>query len=159
MCDLMHDLAKSVVRSFIATLDANNINFDGKTGHVSFVGDCNAINSSISTSLICVKQVGYEHFFCLDLQYNAKIDCDAIFSSFKFLCMLDLSYRKLYCVPSSIERYLKHWRYLDLSQNYFKKLLDSITCWHNLQKLGPRLVCEMSIPLRNKIVIIRNKRE
>jgi hypothetical protein len=51
MRDLMHDLAKSVVRSFIATLDANNINFDGKTGHVSFVGDCNAINSSISTSL------------------------------------------------------------------------------------------------------------
>jgi hypothetical protein len=108
MCDLMHDLAKSVVRSFITTLDANNINFDGKTGHVSFVGDCKAINSSISISISLCKATRIRTFLCVDLHYNAKIDCDAIFSSFKFLRMLDLSYRKLYCVPSSIERYLKH---------------------------------------------------
>jgi hypothetical protein len=102
MRDLMHDLAKSVLRSFISTLDANNINFDGKTSHVSFVGDCNAINPSISTSLYKASRI--RTFLYLDLYYNAKIDCDAIFSSFKFLCVLDLSYRKLYFVPSSIER-------------------------------------------------------
>jgi hypothetical protein len=67
--------------------------------------------------------------------YKYKIDCDELFSSFKFLRMLDLSRRYLDSVPSSIKE-LKHLKYLDLSDNMeMKKLPDSITSLHNLQTL------------------------
>jgi hypothetical protein len=57
MHDLMHDLAKSVVGLLIATFDDNNTYVDGRTPHVSFVGDCNAIISLISTSLCIASRI------------------------------------------------------------------------------------------------------
>jgi Leucine-rich repeat (LRR) protein len=67
--------------------------------------------------------------------YELKIDCDQFFSSFKFLRLLDLSYRNLDSVPSSIGE-LKHLRHLDLFRNVkMKKLPNSITKLHNLQTM------------------------
>jgi len=128
MHDLMHDLALSVAGSLIATLDDKKRNVDKKTRHVSLlVGYDRHISSLCEASRM-------RTFLCLnDIKY--EIDCDELFSSFKFLRMLDLSHRNLHYVPSSIGE-LKHLRYLNLSENrYMKKLPDSITRLHNLQTL------------------------
>jgi len=128
MHDLMHDLAISVAGSLIATLDYKKTNVDKKNRHVSLlVGYDRHISSLYEASrmrtILWLKNYKYE------------IDCDQLFSSFKFLRMLDLSYRKLDSVPSSIGE-LKHLRHLDLSGNHkMKKLPDSITSLHNLQTL------------------------
>ncbi|XP_059461414.1 putative disease resistance protein RGA3 [Corylus avellana] len=128
MHDLMHDLAISVAGSLIATLDDKERNLDGKTRHVSLlVGYDKPISSLCEASRIRT------FLFLNDLMY--KIDCDELFSSFKFLRMLDLSCRDLDYVPSSIGE-LKHLRCLDLSLNEnIKKLPDSITRLQNLQEL------------------------
>jgi len=129
MHDLMHDLAADVAGSLITTLDDKKRKVDEKTRHVSLlVGYDRNISSLYEASRM-------RSFFCLnDIKY--EIDCDEFFSSFKFLRMLDLSYRNLDYVPSSIGE-LKHLRYLDLSFNMnMKKLPDSITRLHNLQTLS-----------------------
>jgi len=123
MHDLMHDLTLLVAGSLITTLDDKKRNVDEKTRHVSFVGYyesslCNA--RRIRTFLFGVK---------------AEIDCDAIFSSNKFLRVLDLHGGDLHFLPSSIGK-LKHLRYLDLSWNFeLEKLPNSITRLQNLQTL------------------------
>jgi Leucine-rich repeat (LRR) protein len=130
---LMHDLAKSVAGSLIATLGDEETNIDERTRHVSFVGDYVAIFSSISTSFCKASRL--RTFLCLhDQDFEGKIDYDALFSSFKFLRLLDLHRRGLGFVPSSISK-LKHLRYLDLSENNIKKLPNSITRLQNLQTL------------------------
>jgi Leucine-rich repeat (LRR) protein len=128
MHDLMHDLALSVAGSLIATLDDKKTNVDEKTRHVSLlVGYDRHISSLFEASRIRTL------LYLSDDKY--EIDCDELFSSFKFLRMLDLSNRNLDSVPSSI-RELKHLRYLDLSNNQkMKKLPDSINRLHNLQTL------------------------
>ncbi|XP_059439203.1 putative disease resistance protein RGA1 [Corylus avellana] len=130
MHDLMHDLAISVVGSLIATLDDKERNLDEKTRHVSLLGYNKPISSLCEASRIRT------FLFLYDRKYlNYKIDCDELFSSFKFLRMLDLSFRNLDSVPNSIGE-LKHLRYLDLSHNKnIKKLPDSITRLQNLQTL------------------------
>jgi len=128
MHDLMHDLALSVAGSLIATLDDKKTNVDEKTRHVSLlVGYDRHIYSLCEASRM-------RTFVCLnDNKY--EIDCDELFSSFKFLRILDLSARNLDSVPSSIGE-LKHLRYLDISFNRkMKKLPESITGLHNLQTL------------------------
>jgi hypothetical protein len=129
MHDLMHDLAISVAGSLIATLDDKKINVDKKNRHVSLlVGYDRHISSLCEASRM-------RTILCFN-GYKYKIDCDELFSSFKFLRMLDLSCRNLDSVPSSIGE-LKHLRHLDLSGNdKMKKLPDSITSLHNLQTLG-----------------------
>jgi hypothetical protein len=128
MHDLMHDLALSVAGSLIATLDDKKTNVDKKNCHVSLlVGYYRHISSLCEAS-----RMRTILFFN---GYNYKIDCDELFSSFKFLRMLDLSRKNLDSVPSSIGE-LKHLRHLDLSGNHeMKKLPDSITSLHNLQTL------------------------
>jgi len=122
MHDLMHDLAISVAGSLIATLD------DKKNRHVSLLAGYDRHISSLCEAS------RMRTILCFN-GYNYKIDCDELFSSFKFLRMLDLSGRNLDSVPSSIGE-LKHLRHLDLSGNgIMKKLPDSITSLHNLQTL------------------------
>jgi hypothetical protein len=121
--DLMHDLA-----ILIATLDDKKTNVDKKNRHVSLlVGYERHISSLCEASRM-------RTILCFN-GYKYKIDCDELFSSFKFLRKLDLSGRDLDSVPSSIGE-LKHLRHLDFSgNNKMKKLLDSITSLHNLQTL------------------------
>jgi hypothetical protein len=128
MHDLMHDLAISVAGSLVATLDDKKTNVYEKTRHVSLlVGYDRHISSLCEASRM-------RTFLCLN-DYKYEIDCDGLFSSFKFLRMLDLSHRSLDYVPSSIGE-LKHLKYLDLSFNQkMKKLPDSITKLHNLLTL------------------------
>jgi hypothetical protein len=130
MHDLMHDLAISVAGSLIATLDDKKTNVDKKNRHVSLlVGYDRHISSLCEASRM-------RTILCFNNGYEYKIDCDELFSSFKFLRMLDLSHRNLDSVPSSIGE-LKHLRHLDLSGNgKMKKLPDSITSLQNLQTLG-----------------------
>ncbi|XP_059451681.1 putative disease resistance protein RGA3 [Corylus avellana] len=129
MHDLMHDLAISVAGSLMATLGDKETNIDEKNRHLSLRGYNKHFSSLCEASRI-------RSFLCLDNDvYKYKIDCDAIFSSFKFLRMLDLSSGDLDYVPSSIGE-LKHLRCLDLSGNKnIKKSPDSITRLHNLQTL------------------------
>ena len=62
-------------------------------------------------------------------------NCDAIFSSFKFLRVLDLHGTGIKRVPSSISK-LSHVRYLDLSDNRLIKILpESLSRLQNLQTL------------------------
>jgi Leucine-rich repeat (LRR) protein len=134
----MHDLAISVAGSMITTLDDDKeINIAEKTRHVSIVGD-NINTSSITASLskasrlrtIISPSIGYsvQRIF-------GESDCEAIFSSCKFLRILELHGRDLDFLPSSIGK-LKHLRYLDLSRNdKLKKLPNSITRLQNLQTL------------------------
>jgi Leucine-rich repeat (LRR) protein len=128
MHDLMHDLAILVAGSLIATLDDKKTNVDKKNRHVSLlVGYDRHISSLCEASRM-------RTILCFN-GYKYKIDCDELFSSFKFLRLLDLSDKNLDSVPSSIGE-LKHLRHLDLSgNNKMKKLPDSITGLHNLQTL------------------------
>jgi Leucine-rich repeat (LRR) protein/nicotinamide mononucleotide adenylyltransferase len=128
MHDLMHDLAISVAGSLITTLDDKS---DEKTRHVSFGCDIN-----LSSVVQMCKPSRIRTFICLrDGYLGPKIDCEAIFSSFKFLRVLGMHNSNLDSVPSSIGK-LKYLRYLDLSSSYYiKKLPDSITWLQNLQTL------------------------
>jgi Leucine-rich repeat (LRR) protein/nicotinamide mononucleotide adenylyltransferase len=128
MHDLMHDLAISVAGSLITTLDDKS---DEKTRHVSFGCDIN-----LSSVVQMCKPSRIRTFICLRDDYlGPKIDCEAIFSSFKFLRVLGMHNSNLDSVPSSIGK-LKYLRYLDLSSSYYiKKLPDSITWLQNLQTL------------------------
>jgi Leucine-rich repeat (LRR) protein len=127
MHDLIHDLAISVARPLMATLDDKETNVNEKTHHLSLLGYNKPISSLCEASRI-------RSFLCLS-NYIDKNDCDQFFSSFKFLRMLDLSNKDLDYVPSSIGE-LKHLRCLDLSHNKsIKKLPDSITRLQNLQAL------------------------
>jgi Leucine-rich repeat (LRR) protein len=127
MHDLMHDLAISVSGSLMATLGDKETKVNEKTRHLSLHGYGKPISSLCEASRI-------RTFLCFN-DYKYKIDCDAIFSSFKFLRMLDLWNRDLDDVPSSIGE-MKYLRCLDLSDNKnIKKLPDSITRLQNLQEL------------------------
>jgi Leucine-rich repeat (LRR) protein len=152
MHDLMHDLAISVAGSLIATLDDKKTNVDKKNRHVSLL-----VGYDRHISSLC--QASRMRTILFFNGYKYKIDCDELFSSFKFLRMLDLSRKNLDSVPSSIGELkhlrhldlsgnqnldsvpssigeLKHLRHLDLSWNHkMKKLPDSITSLHNLQTL------------------------
>jgi hypothetical protein len=137
MHDFMHDLAISVAGSLIATLDDKKTNVDKKNRHVSLL-----VSYDRHISSLC-EASRMRTILCFNNGYKYKIDCDELFSSFKFLRMLDLSFGNLDSVPSSIGE-LKHLRYLDLSNNQkMKKLPDSITSLHNLQTL--RLICCFSL--------------
>jgi Leucine-rich repeat (LRR) protein len=134
MHDLMHDLAISVAGSMITTLDDDKErNISEKTRHVSIVGD-DLNTSSITTSLSKASSMR-TFIFPTTNHIFGKSDCEAIFSSFNFLRMLELHVGDLDFLPSSIGK-LKHLRYLDLSYNHnLKKLPNSITMLQNLQTL------------------------
>jgi Leucine-rich repeat (LRR) protein len=130
MHDLMHDLAILVAGSLITALDDKKRNIDKKVRHVSVAY---SINISHEVSALLCKASRMRTFLCFGNNFEANIDCDATFSSSKFLRVLDL-YDK-WPVDCSIRK-LKHLRYLDLSGNIeVKKLPDSITNLQNLQTL------------------------
>ncbi|KAG6632379.1 disease resistance protein RGA2-like [Carya illinoinensis] len=135
MHDLMHDLAMLEAGSLITRLGSEEkIIGDQKTRHVSVVGKIDfslviptsSSRASKIRTLLCVG--GFWH------QYSST-SCEAIFSSLKFLRVLDLHGSDLDLVPSSICK-LKHLRDLDLSWNkQIEKLPDSITRLQNLYTL------------------------
>jgi Leucine-rich repeat (LRR) protein len=136
MHDLMHDLAVSVAGSLITTLDDKEKNIDEKTRHVSMGYQ---INSSSGLPTLLYKASRTRTFLRLGHDFGAEIDCDATFSSLKFLRVLDLHKSKNHNIRlhnlNSIGK-LKHLRYLDLSRNHnIKRLPNSITRLQNLQTL------------------------
>jgi hypothetical protein len=137
MHDLMHDLAILVAGSLVAILDDKKTNVGEKTYQVSLLDGYDRHISSLCEAsrmrtFLCLNY----YKFGIDFDgTNYEIDCDELFSSFKFLRTLNLSSRNLDSVPSSIGE-LKHLRYLDLSNNRkIKKLPDSIPRLHNLHTL------------------------
>ncbi|KAL0006873.1 hypothetical protein SO802_008375 [Lithocarpus litseifolius] len=124
MHDHIHDLLRSV-----AGLE--------RTRHFSFgfhLGSSTLTNtlsqtSNLKTFLLCGQQLG-EHENGLN-----ESNCDAIFSRFKFLRVLDLHGTGIKTVPSSISK-LDHVRYLDLSDNKLIEMLpQSLSRLQNLQTL------------------------
>jgi Leucine-rich repeat (LRR) protein len=135
--DLMHDLAISVAGSLITTFDDKEINIDEKTCQVAVAYHISSLSEV--TTLLC-KATRMRTFLYLSQQhFEANIDCDATFSSSKFLRVLDL--HQLFDFRVTLQNLsfigkLKHLRYLDFSGNLkIKKLPDSITRLHNLQTL------------------------
>ncbi|KAG2674849.1 hypothetical protein I3760_13G156700 [Carya illinoinensis] len=115
MHDLMHDLASSVAGSFITKLESKDKSVsDQKTRHVSVVGN---IDFSFVIPTSSSKASKTRTLLCLgdfeNLQEYPGTSCEAIFSSMKFLRVLDLHGQRLDLVPSSICK-LKHLRDLDL---------------------------------------------
>ncbi|XP_062173606.1 putative disease resistance protein RGA3 [Alnus glutinosa] len=123
--DLIHDLAISVAGSLITTLDDNETNIDEKTRQVSVA--CHISSSSSQVLTLWYKATRMRTFLHLGVYFEANIDCDATFSSSKFLRVLDLHEIQTLQNLSSIGK-LKHLRYIDFSGNYkIEKLPDSIT--------------------------------
>ncbi|XP_062175508.1 putative disease resistance protein RGA4 [Alnus glutinosa] len=131
--DLMHDLAISVAGPLITTLDDKEINIDEKTRQVAVAYH---ISSSYEVTTLLCKANRMRTFLYLGRRhFKANIDCDATFSSSKFLRVLDLQDAETLQNLSFIGK-LKHLRYLDFSGDLkIKKLPDSITRLHNLQTL------------------------
>jgi Leucine-rich repeat (LRR) protein len=136
--DLMHDLAISVAGSLITTLDDKEINIDDKTRQVAVAYH---ISSSFEVTTLLCKATRMRTFLYHGQQdFKANIDCDATFSSSKFLHVLDL-HRSQYGSSKTLQNLsfigmLKHLRYIDLSyETKMKKLPDSITRLQNLQTL------------------------
>jgi hypothetical protein len=83
----MHDLAILVAGSLITTLDDKEINIDKKTRQVLVAYH---ISTSYEVSTLLCKATRMRKFLYLGKNFEANIDCDATFSSSKFLRMLDL---------------------------------------------------------------------
>ncbi|KAK4594011.1 hypothetical protein RGQ29_017906 [Quercus rubra] len=136
--DLMHDLAISVVEKESITFGINEESICEKTHHVSFAFNLDP-SKQIPISLFKASRI---RTFLLPCQTGNsekewdKSTCDAFDSSFKFLRVLDLNCTDIRNVPYSIGK-LKHLRYLDLSRNYYIKILpSSITRLQNLETLN-----------------------
>ncbi|KAG7950871.1 hypothetical protein I3843_13G137800 [Carya illinoinensis] len=161
MHDFMHDLAMSEAGSLITRLESKSekkIIGDQKTRHVSFV---NNIDFSFVISTSSSKASKTRTLLCLGGLWNLGgchgTSCEAIFSSLKFLRVLDLHGKQLDLVPSSICK-LKHLRDLDLSWNHkIKKLPDSISRLQNLYTLG-LLACSRLEELPREITKLVNLR-
>jgi hypothetical protein len=132
--DFMHDLAILVAGSLITTLDDKETSIDEKTSQLSTAYHISNNSSQVPT-LLC-KATRMRTFLCLsNKDFEANIDCDATFSSSKFLRVLDLQGVQTFQNLSSIGK-LKHLRYLEFSGNSeIEKLPDSITRLQNLQTL------------------------
>jgi Leucine-rich repeat (LRR) protein len=153
MHDLMHDLAISVAGSLITTLDNMKRNLHEKTRHISVVDYYDFDASSITTSLC--KASSIRTFLCNPTSFFTRLspstvvnflDCEAIFSSSKFLRVLDLHERNHELLPRSIGK-LMHLRYLDLSDNEnLKKLPNCIIRLQNLQTLKLRSCKNLELP-------------
>jgi Leucine-rich repeat (LRR) protein len=132
--DLMHDLAILVAGSLITTLDDKETDINKKTCQVSAAYHISSSSSQVPT-LLC-KATRMRTFLHLGKKFEANIDCDATFSSSKFLRMLDLNELFNYGVTlqnlSSIGK-LKHLRYLNLSKNLKMEKLHSL---QNLSSIG-----------------------
>jgi Leucine-rich repeat (LRR) protein len=136
--DLMHDLAILVAGSLITTLDDKEINIYQKTRQVSAAYH---ISTSYEVPTLLCKATRMRTFIYFGENFEANIDCDATFSSSKFLRVLDLHQIYSYLEIDRIQNLgsigkLNHLRYLALFENQrMEKLPDSITRLQNLQTL------------------------
>ena len=137
--DLIHDLLTAVAgqESAVIGINREHIADAERTHHLSFEFhlDLSSLTntlfqtSNLRTFLLCGQQLG-EHENGLN-----ESTCDAIFSRFKFLRVLDLHGTGIKTVPSSIIK-LNHVRYLDLSDNKLIEMLpQSLSRLQNLQTL------------------------
>lgn len=137
--DLIHYLLIFVAgqESAIIGIDREHIAIAERTRHLSLgfhLGSSSLTNtlfqtSNLKTFLLCGQQLG-QHENGLN-----ESTCDAIFSHFKFLRVLDLHGTGIKAVPSSISK-LNHVRYLDLSDNKLIEMLpQSLSRLQNLQTL------------------------
>lgn len=120
MHNLMHELALSVAAGLVIS-DHEKENFNRNTLHLA--------NYSSTMPSLLYKANMIRTFLCpgVNKYFSGKINCKAIFSSFKFLRVLDLRNRKLKHLSGFIGK-LKYLRYLDLSHNNeIVKLPNSIT--------------------------------
>ncbi|EXC32360.1 Putative disease resistance protein [Morus notabilis] len=134
MHDLMHDLAIEVAGTECAIVSLNSGGNIGKdTRHVSFDFNINS-PKKISSSLVQTRKI--RTVLLLDQGYNkwGKSTSNALRSNVKFTCTLDLNCSGITILPKSIGSF-KHLRYLDLSDNNFKMLPNSIVNLVNLQTL------------------------
>ncbi|KAB1219934.1 hypothetical protein CJ030_MR3G006211 [Morella rubra] len=127
----MHDLAVKVLGSSLIALDSKNKFLERKTRHVAiedknFVLADPTLSSKIGTmrTLFFKGKIGHSESETTCL---TELTLNAIFSSMKLLCTLDLQCQVFDIVASSVSK-LKRLRYLDLSENErIKKLPYSIT--------------------------------
>lgn len=137
--DLIHDLLTSVAGQESAIIDTvgEHIADAERTRHLSLgfhFGSSSLTNtlfqtSNLRTFLLCGQQLG-ENENGLN-----ESTCNAIFSHFKFLRVLDFHGTGIKTVPSSISK-LNHVRYLDLSDNRLIEMLpQSLSRLQNLQTL------------------------
>uniref|UniRef100_A0A7N2RF65 Uncharacterized protein n=1 Tax=Quercus lobata TaxID=97700 RepID=A0A7N2RF65_QUELO len=130
MHDLMHDLAISVAGTECTVLHSTEENIGKNVRHVSF----NLLDSSMQSPII--KFEGKRTRTVIGHRRGCDFPCNALVSNLKYSRTLDLSYlwsRKMLC---SIGK-LKHLRYLDVSENWYIKILpNSIVMLLNLQTLN-----------------------
>ncbi|KAL4599792.1 hypothetical protein ACB092_11G152100 [Castanea dentata] len=135
--DLMHDLAIKLMGLESTTIYLKEKEIDEKTRHVSF-GDTLYSSSKIPTSLYRARRIKIFLLLCQPKYTNINSDhstCSDIFTSFKFIRLLDLHNMGIKTIPSSIKK-LKRLRYLDLSDNRDIEMLpNSIVKLYNLQTL------------------------
>lgn len=119
--DLMHDVSQEVGRKELSVVSSITDNMIDKTRHMSFVGKENATKISRKA-----------HTFVHPHQYHNFVRTQVG----KWTCLRVLELQRLGLDGSldSIGKLL-HLRYLNLSDNEFDVLPDSITKLHNLQTL------------------------
>ncbi|KAI3841476.1 hypothetical protein MKW92_039232, partial [Papaver armeniacum] len=134
MHDLVHDLAQSVAKGESSVISVTKIREEeiSKLRRVSLVFDENNEFSPLPTALAKVKKL--RAFISSDSEFIDSPYALQIFTNFKYVRVLDLSWSSISELPSSISK-LKHLRYFNLTCSELKVLPSSFTTLYNLQTL------------------------
>ncbi|XP_059654702.1 putative disease resistance protein RGA4 [Cornus florida] len=131
MHDLLHDVAQSVARHEISTLNnaESNSNAESVTKRTRHVSFRYRVDSSLETPI----RLRANNLLTLILknQDRRETSFENIVSTFKSLHVLDLSHLGIKTVPNNIGE-LIHLRYIDLSDTLVETLPNSVTKLQNL---------------------------